>query len=589
MEKLFFIYLLPLVFSFIFSLGFKVKEKIITRLSSISLLLPALVSLYYFFSYFKTEKLPLEIHLFNLTIFDHHFPFILWIDFYSIVFLILTHILGLLVVRYSHGYLHLEKGFQRFFATILFFIFGMYLLSLAGTIDMFFAGWEIVGMSSFLLIAFYRSHSRSVLNAMRIYNVYRICDVGLLLGAVMGHLLWHEAGRFSVLAGLGMEDFAKEHATGLLVISFLVILASLGKSAQFPFYNWPSRAMEGPTPSSAIFYGALSIHAGVFLLIRTYPIWSYHLIAKITIALIGLTTFLLSFFQQKVQSNIKGQISYAITGNIGLMYIELSFGLLDLVIIHIFCHALYRCFQLLVSPSIVFNSLTINNLVVGRKKSGLPQVSSTLFSLALADFYLDLSWRGLSFFGWKKLFWKLKKILMKPIFILLLSLLLSLIVFKDWNLPLFLGGIGLALALRSLLIHQSPFFSILEYSLSVVIIMWAAFIINPHHFEGVKIYLVSIFPALLVASFVSYRFKHHSMLSFHALGTKNQFLANLFFISFLIISGMPVSTAFIGEDILLEEIISYSHLLASFTTIILTIGGFIGLRIYSRLFMGRPS
>src|SRR6185437_15411499 len=128
----------------------------------------------------------------------------------------------------------------------------MCLLTLAGNLDLMFAAWEMVGLSSFLLIAFYRERQSAVRNALKTYSVYRIADIGMLLAAC--------------LEGSGERS-------GYL-IGLLLLVAAIGKSAQFPFSFWVARAMEGPTPSSALFYGALSVHAGAYLLLRTYPLWN---------------------------------------------------------------------------------------------------------------------------------------------------------------------------------------------------------------------------------------------------------------------------------------------------------------------------
>ncbi len=588
MDSLFLAYLTPLVLSLIFSGPIRFSEKTITRSSTLALLLPALVSFSVFYEALTIKVFPLEKNLFTIDVFSHAFPVTILIDKYTIGMLFLTHLLGLLVVKFSHGYLHLEKGYQRFFSTILFFIFGMYLISLAGTVDLFFAGWEIVGLSSFLLIAFYRSHSRSVQNAWRIYNIYRVCDVGLLLGAVVGHVLWHEASRFLVIQRLTDVDFLGVHSTGLMLISFMVIFASLGKSAQFPFHNWPARAMEGPTPSSAIFYGALSIHAGVFLLMRTYPLWSHHPVTKILVGVIGLLTFIFSTLQEKVQSNIKGQIAFASTANIGLMFVELSLGLIDLVMLHLFCHALYRCFQILVSPSIVLNSLTVNNQIVsGRMKKRL-MISPTLFTLAMSDFSLDPSWRGLSFLGWKKIFWVLKGLLSVPILNVILIFIGSYLINLKPDFPLFLSLCAFLYSLRSLIFSQNAFSSMMEMSFSIILLMVASYIIDPHNFHGISIYMVSTFPALLFGTWIAFRFRGLDLRNYHAMGTQRPVSANLYFICFMIIAGMPVSTAFVGEDVLLEEIINYSHFIAGITTLCLMISGLVCVKIFTRVFMGRP-
>lgn len=588
-----FIYFLPLLISLILSGPIRFSERVVTRLASLSLLLPALISFYIFISDYG-HALPFEYDLARFSMFGHTFPLIIWIDRYTLAMLCLTHILGLLVVKYSHGYLHLEKGFQRFFGTICFFIFGMYLLSMAGTLDLFFAGWEVVGFSSFLLIAFYRSHNRSVQNAWRIYNIYRICDIGLLLGAVVGHVLWHEATRFSVLSHLTNADFEGVKATTMLFISLFVIFASLGKSAQFPFHNWPSRAMEGPTPSSAIFYGALSVHAGVFLLIRTYPIWSHTTSTQILVGCVGLTTLIISSFQGSVQANIKGQIAFASTAQIGLMFIELAFGLVDLAMVHLFCHALYRCFQMLVSPSIVLNSLGQNNKIVMRRIAGkklwkeyLPlRLRNTLYLLSMTEFSMDISWRGFNFIPWKKSFNFLSHFLGKPI--VLTPFLLAIYIYAPHSTRLawIFSLTGVWFAIQGLLAHNDPLKPMRDLTFSIILAMVAVYVLDSHYIDAISSYMYSVAPCLLIATYITTRFQFCDLRNFHGQGTAHPFMANCFLICFMIVAGMPVSSAFLGEDIIIADIIAHSPLMAGVVAFSLMINGLIFVKIYTRLFMG---
>lgn len=290
---------------------------------------------------------------------EYAFPLVLYFDHVSAVFLGVTTFISAVIVRYSRYYLHNENGYGRFFSTIFLFIWGMNLLILSGTLDLLFAGWEAVGISSFLLIGFYRDRVQPVRNAMRTFAVYRFCDIGLLLGAWLSHLIWHKSQHFADLAtafGSGGHGIGGPELLGL---SLLILLAALGKSAQFPFCFWLPRAMEGPTPSSAIFYGALSIHAGVFLLIRTADIWFALPPARIAVGVIGLLTAAFATFVGRSQSNIKGQIAYASITQVGLMLVELSLGWTGLVLVHFVSNACLRSYQLLISPSVVAHLLRV--------------------------------------------------------------------------------------------------------------------------------------------------------------------------------------------------------------------------------------
>lgn len=602
LEVLFPIYLLPLAGCLLLCFPYRFSEKLITTISSFCLLLPALITLFLFLSKGFYGLLPLEHRVVSFSFLDHTFDLIFWMDTFSVVMMLLTHVLGLLVVKYSHGYLHLEKGYQRFFCTTLFFIFGMYLISLAGTIDIFFAGWEIVGFSSFMLIAFYRSHIRSVVNAWRIYNIYRICDVGLLMGAVMGHYFWHEATRFSEIAYFSPENITEFPRNMVLLLSFFLVFASIGKSAQFPFHGWPSKAMEGPTPSSAIFYGALSIHAGVFLLIRTFNLWSLLWEVRVFVGVIGTLTFFLATIQGRVQSNIKGQIAFASTANIGIMFIELALGYRELAMFHLFFHALYRCFQLLLSPSIVASALTLNNKVVmdkikSRRRWEVSLLSSrfhkTLYTLALNDFSMDPSSRGFRFLHWKIIHSILKKFLSHPswvmIAVLLLSPLLLMFFTQTFTMAINLSFFSLYFSLRALLYQYDPYLSLRDLALSLLLDMVSMYAIDHHSLNSVKMFMISVLPALLTGLFILRSYRYLNLRDFHAEGTNHPLHANLFLLVFMVLSGMPISTAFFGEDLILEELIRNSTLMAFFTMVSLMLNGLICVRIYTRIFMGKKS
>ncbi|MGZ5077763.1 MAG: proton-conducting transporter transmembrane domain-containing protein, partial [Methylobacter sp.] len=289
---------------------------------------------------------------------EYRFPILFYLDRVGAVYLFCVWAIFSVIVKYCRVYLHREAGYKRFFLTIFGFVFGLNMVILSGSIDMLFAGWEIVGIASFLLIAFYRHRVQPVRNALRAYSIYRFCDIGLLLGSWMSHLLFHESQRFSQLANL-FDNPAMPPAgfASLLLLSALILIAASGKSAQFPFCFWLPRAMEGPTPSSAIFYGALSVHLGVFLLLRTTPIWGYHYFTRFIVFSIGLLTVIVAAISEKTQSNIKGQIAYASITQVGFMFMELALGLETLVLIHFLGNAFLRCYQLLVSPSIVAHLL----------------------------------------------------------------------------------------------------------------------------------------------------------------------------------------------------------------------------------------
>ena len=256
-----------------------------------------------------------------------------------------------LVNAFAGKYLHREPGFTRFFLLLAVFGTGMNLMVLAGSIDVLFAGWELLGISSTLLIGFFLERGNAVRAAMRAFATYRICDVGLLAAAVIVHRAVG-SGDFSRLFG---ENWP--HGTCLVpastatIVSLLLVFAAMGKSAQVPFSGWLPQAMEGPTPSSAIFYGALSIHAGAYVLLRCESLLEQSPLARLVLIVIGLGTALHANVVGRVQTDLKSMLAYASMTQAGLIFAEIGFGWRVIPLVHVVSHAILRSLQILRSPS----------------------------------------------------------------------------------------------------------------------------------------------------------------------------------------------------------------------------------------------
>jgi NADH-quinone oxidoreductase subunit L len=207
------------------------------------------------------------------------FSLSLYFDTITIAYGIVASILTFLVTVFSRYYLHREQGFKRFFNNVLFFFLGINIIIFAGNFETLFIGWEVIGITSFFLIAFYRDRYLPVKNALKVVSLYRLADILLLLGIWACHHVFGKTMNFQEL-----YDLEAHHLTIIkepifqLIIPTLFLIVALVKSAQVPFSSWLPRAMEGPTTSSAIFYGSLSVHMGLFLLMRTYPFWEHNML-----------------------------------------------------------------------------------------------------------------------------------------------------------------------------------------------------------------------------------------------------------------------------------------------------------------------
>ena len=279
---------------------------------------------------------------------EYTFALDFFFDLTSAVFFGMTCITTMLIFMFSKFYMHRDHGFKRFYSTILAFFTGLTLIIFAGNFETLFVGWEIIGISSFLLVAFYRDRFLPAKNALKVFTQYRIADAFLLIALWYAHHLFEKNIRFSEIGSL-----VAEHGNALAILGGLLLVVALIKSAQFPFSYWLPRAMEGPTTSSAIFYGALSVHMGLFLLLRTAPFWQGSMLIIILLGVFGLATALISSSIARVQSSIKTQIAYSSITQIGIMFIEVALGLHGLALFHFVGNAFLRTYQLLISPSIV--------------------------------------------------------------------------------------------------------------------------------------------------------------------------------------------------------------------------------------------
>ena len=289
---------------------------------------------------------------------DYHFPLILMADRLSLPFLGLTVILSGLIGQFSATYLHRERGFFRFFLLLHLFAFGSLLAFAAGSFDLLIAGWELVGITSVLLIAFFQQRSAPVENGLRVFAVYRACDIGLLVGVFAMH---HWAGTASFASGL-------PRLTGMqaVIVCLLLLLAAAGKAAQVPFSGWLPRAMEGPTPSSAIFYGAISIHAGAYLLLRVQPLLAQSRLASVLVIVIGLATAIHGTIVGRASADAKTSLAYASLTQVGVVFVEIGLGWKWVAVAHILGHATVRTLQFLRAPSMLHDYHQMHSAMGGK-------------------------------------------------------------------------------------------------------------------------------------------------------------------------------------------------------------------------------
>lgn len=304
------------------------------------------------------------------------FSFLL--DELSLTLSTLTALIGWLVIRFSANYLHREAGFHRFFMVLCFFLAGMQLVLLAGNGLLAFVGWEMCGVASFLLIGYAWHRPVATGNALYVFVTNRGGDAGFLLAlgfaaAWIGTFEWPQ-----VVAGSQIDTSSAR----LVALGFVV--AALAKSAQLPFSPWLSRALEGPTPSSAIFYGAVMVHAGVYLLLRLEPLLAPLPDVTAGLIAIGVLTAIYAWLCGLVQTDVKSALIFATLFQVALMFVEIGLGWTTLATVHLCLHAAWRAWQFLLAPSW---------LAITRQRPPPPPAwlrrNQLLYTIAMQRFWLD--------------------------------------------------------------------------------------------------------------------------------------------------------------------------------------------------------
>ena len=297
---------------------------------------------------------------------DFHFHIKFVFDRLSVPFAILSFVLIGTIGAFANQYLHREAGFGRFFLLYALFLVGMIVASLAGTIEVLFLGWELVGLSSALLVAYFHERPSPVLNGQRVWSVYRVADAAFLVAALTLHHLTG-GGDFSKLMGSEWPTTAVAAMTSqqALFVGLLLVIAAAGKSALVPFSGWLPRAMEGPTPSSAVFYGALSVHLGTFLLLRVGPVLQASALLSGIVVALGLISAAYGALVGRVQSDVKTALAFASLTQVGIITAEIGMGWQYLALIHIIGHACLRTLQLVRAPTLLHDYHTLENAIGG--------------------------------------------------------------------------------------------------------------------------------------------------------------------------------------------------------------------------------
>lgn len=270
------------------------------------------------------------------------------LDNLSLILAALVTLLSALTLKFSANYLHREKGFQRFYVVMALFTGAMQLIFLAGNGVFTFAAWELAGICSYLLIGYSYERGSVTKSAMRALITNRIGGAAFLVANILA-IIWLKDPDWSVInAGPNTLNTLE---SAMLLLGFL--LAAMVKSAQIPFTPWIGKALEGPTPSSAIFYGSVMVHAGVYLLLRLQPLIEQVPVLEVFIGVVGLITALYGWFVALVKSDVKSALIMSVVSQVGLMFLWIGLGWYTFAAWHLVLHACVRAYQFLLAPAFV--------------------------------------------------------------------------------------------------------------------------------------------------------------------------------------------------------------------------------------------
>ena len=370
------------------------SKRLSILISNSSILISFFVSMYLLFLYFSRNYLPIsqDVLVFADTKL-YSLSFGLYIDSLSLVMSTVVTSVSFLVHYYSISYMKDESSFNRFFVYTNFFTFSMLLIVLSNNFFQLFIGWELVGLSSYLLIGFWTSKESAIKANYKAFLVNRVGDVGLLLGLCLVFVAY---GTTNYTEVFNLKDTINNSELDIFGTSFnllssiclLLFVGAMAKSAQVPLHFWLPDSMEGPTPISALIHAATMVTAGIYMVARLSPLYVLAEDVSIFILYVGSVTAFFLGLVALVQNDIKRIIAYSTISQLGYMTAALGASLYSLAIFHLITHAFFKALLFLCAGSIIIKCHHEQDI---RKIGGLRKFMPITY---LAFLYASLSLIG---------------------------------------------------------------------------------------------------------------------------------------------------------------------------------------------------
>ncbi len=275
-------------------------------------------------------------------------PVAFLIDSLSALMMLVVTGFSFLIAVFSVNYMHKDRSFTRYFSAIALFVFAMLILVMGNNFVMLFVGWELVGLCSYLLIGHYYDRKSAAKAGTKAFVMNRVGDAGFLMGIFLIYAHFDSVLYAEVFANAASLDTGTATAIGLCLL-----LGAIGKSAQLPLGTWLAKAMEGPTPSSALIHAATMVTAGIYMIARSHSIYDLAPNALLVIAIVGALTALYGALVGLTTSDIKGILAFSTTTQLGLMFLACGLGAYGVAVFHLVAHAFLKSFLFLTAPSIL--------------------------------------------------------------------------------------------------------------------------------------------------------------------------------------------------------------------------------------------
>jgi len=328
----------------------KLSSTVAGAIGTLAVLGSFLLSVFLFVNF----KYQYTVNLFDwISVGSLQIPFSYQIDQLSLLMLLLITGVGTLIHIYSIGYMHHDENVGKFFSFLNLFVFSMLILVLGANFVILFIGWEGVGLCSYLLIGFWNKNTSYNNAAKKAFIINRVGDLGFLLGIFLMYLTFNSVQYAEVFQKASLGQFGNYGVGVVTVITLLLFVGAMGKSAQLPLYTWLPDAMAGPTPVSALIHAATMVTAGIYLVLRSNVLFTLAPQTLEVVGIIGLATALFAATIGLAQNDIKKVLAYSTVSQLGYMFLALGVMGYTSSFFHVLTHAFFKALLFLGAGSVI--------------------------------------------------------------------------------------------------------------------------------------------------------------------------------------------------------------------------------------------